>query len=146
MKIRPIASTDRPRWQELWQGYLDFYKATLAPEITDTLWDRLHSPEVPINGLVAENSDGQVIGLLHYVIHLNTWNSSSICYLEDLYVDENIRGSGAGKALIEALRVEVKKQGWGRLYWMTDTKNDRARGLYDKLAKLTDYVRYEYPL
>ncbi len=146
MKVRPIDPADRQSWLTLWQGYLDFYHVDLTQEVTDTLWTRLQTSEIPIHGMVAENSEGRVIGFVHYVIHLNTWNSTSICYLEDLYVDETIRGSGAGKALINTLAQEAKIQGWGRLYWMTDKGNDRARGLYDKLAKLTDYVRYEYPL
>jgi len=144
--VRPINVEDRSRWEELWQEYLTFYQVTLAQDVTDALWERLHSEDTPIHGLAAENEEGQIIGFLHYVIHLNTWGTSSICYLEDLYVDEEMRGSGAGKALIETLAAKAKRERWGRLYWMTDTKNKRARSLYDKLANLTDYVRYEYPL
>jgi hypothetical protein len=26
---------DRERWEPLWHGYLDFYRAVLAPEVTE---------------------------------------------------------------------------------------------------------------
>jgi len=36
----------------------------------------------------------------------------------------------------------VKAKGWSRLYWATKENNYRARGLYDKFTKHSDFVRY----
>jgi hypothetical protein len=35
---RPIQATDKERWLVLWQGYLDFYKTTVAAEPGLALW------------------------------------------------------------------------------------------------------------
>ena len=43
-QIRPALESDREQWDSLWQAYLTFYKSSLAPEITDELWRRIHDP------------------------------------------------------------------------------------------------------
>ncbi len=40
MKIRSIERRDRQQWDRLWQGYLDFYEATLSQDRTDLTWER----------------------------------------------------------------------------------------------------------
>lgn len=98
-----------------------------------------------MGGLVAEVDDG-LVGLLHHVVHPHTWSSEPVCYLEDLFVDASARGSGVGRALIGELVVRGRAAGWRRIYWHTDTGNDTARVLYDRVAELSDYVRYEVEL
>ncbi|MEY4871885.1 MAG: hypothetical protein RLZZ563_1215, partial [Pseudomonadota bacterium] len=36
MPIRPATPADRALWQDLFQGYADFYKTPLTPETLDT--------------------------------------------------------------------------------------------------------------
>ncbi len=58
-------------------------------------------------GLVAERDDGVVVGLTHALFRFTddyvTRAPALACYMEDLFVDPSCRGSGAGKALIEAV-------------------------------------------
>jgi hypothetical protein len=42
--IRPIRADDRERWEPLWHGYLDFYRAVLPPEVTERTWAALCDP------------------------------------------------------------------------------------------------------
>ena len=35
--VRPVRPDDRAAWEPLWQGYLTFYKSSLAPEVTVTI-------------------------------------------------------------------------------------------------------------
>ena len=44
--------------------------------------------------------------------------------------------------VIDWLVEEMKTQGWSRLYWHTKENNYRARGLYDKYASHSGFVRY----
>lgn len=98
--IRPLAAADRAAWDPLWQGYLSFYKTDLAPEITDITWSRLLDGAEDMYCLVAENADGDLVGIVHYLYHPETWAVADRCYLEDLFVAEAERGTGAGRALI----------------------------------------------
>src|SRR5687767_8909775 len=94
--IRPAQPKDEARWRELWAGYLKFYRATVAAEVTAHTWASILDPESKIDGLVAE-SEGQVIGICNYLFHDNTWSTKPICYLQDLFVDPEARGGGAAK-------------------------------------------------
>lgn len=139
--IRPLAAEDRARWNILWQGYLDFYRQALAPEITEYTWNRLLDPAQPLHGLVASDA-GTLVGFTHYVFHPSTWASTTYCYLEDLYVDAACRGKGTGRALIEAVYAAADAQGAQRVYWHTENTNVQAQRLYDSVAKLSAFIQY----
>ena len=138
--IRKLEKRDESAWRRLWAGYLEFYKTELPQELTDDLFERLLTGE-PHFAFVAEQN-GEVIGFVHGLPHATTWSASGYLYLEDLFVDPAVRGSGAGSKLIEAVYAEADRRGLSRVYWHTDTNNKTARSLYDKLATLSDFVQY----
>jgi len=144
--IRELAARDREAWRALWQGYCDFYQTAVADDVTDATWGRLLDPAQPMIGLVACDAADRPVALAHCVLHLNTWTDRPVCYLEDLFVAPEARCGGAARALIEALAERGRREGWFRLYWMTKADNHRARALYDRVGKLTDWVRYDMPL
>jgi GNAT superfamily N-acetyltransferase len=137
--IRPIATSDKERWLDLFKQYIVFYKSSLTDEQFELDWQRIHS-DFNINGLVAE-LDGQVVGLAHYIFRPSTWDMNDYCYLEDLFVDPTVRGKGVGRALIDALHKIAIERGSKRLYWTTAVDNETARKLYDKVAT-TEQVQY----
>ena len=51
IRVRSIEPADRAAWEALWAGYNAFYgrkgSTALAPEITDTTWERFFDPEEP---------------------------------------------------------------------------------------------------
>jgi len=141
--IRPLAVTDRAAWDPLWQGYLSFYKTELAPEITDVTWSRLLDSAEDMHCLVAENGGGDMIGIVHYLYHRVTWAVADRCYLEDLYVAEAARGTGAGRALIEAVYAAADVRGADQVYWLTQDFNEEGRRLYDRVGRLTPFIKYQ---
>jgi GNAT superfamily N-acetyltransferase len=143
--VRPLAATDRRAWDELWAGYLTFYEAKLDPAVTETTWKRLVAPNGEMRGFVAE-INGRVIGLTHYLMHPSTWSINGYCYLEDLYVSENVRAQGIGRALIAAVEAAAREAGVTRLYWSTHIDNARARRLYDDVAEFKGFIKYQKQL
>lgn len=142
MLIRDLELKDQTRWRILWDGYVEFYGASVPENITNTTWEKLIGENPRVFGLVAE-VDGNVVGLVNCVLHDNTWSERLICYLEDLFVDPDARGHGVATALMEAVIARSKKENWLKVYWMTKEDNKQARVLYDKLAPVTDWVRYD---
>ena len=138
--IRPLAADDKPQWRRLWRGYLDFYKTALDESTTAATFDRLLR-DSRFFCLVAEKG-GVLSGLVHCVVHPATWSTRDYCYLEDLFVSEAARGSGAGRALIEAVYDRARAKGFDRVYWLTHQSNASARALYDKLASNDGFVQY----
>lgn len=145
IKILPFAKADYEAWLDLWQKYLAFYETTLSSTTIEATWRNLLSEEVPIYGFGAW-IDNRLIAITHVVLHPNTWNTTDCCYLEDLYVDEQIRGQGIGRALIEEVYDFARSKECNRVYWVTQEDNAAARSLYDSLATKTDMVQYRQNL
>jgi GNAT superfamily N-acetyltransferase len=141
LDIRPLGDTDRPAWEPLWAGYLTFYGASLAPEVTDTTWARLMDPAEPMHALGCLDGE-RLVGIVHYIFHRSTWTTGNYCYLQDLFTDEAARGRGAGRALIEAVYERATAAGASRVYWLTQEGNATARALYDKLADRSGFIQY----
>jgi GNAT superfamily N-acetyltransferase len=131
--VRRLVPGDRAQWEPLWQGYLTFYESSLSQRTTDSTFARL----------LDDDNMGALVGLAHYVVHPTTWDTRPVCYLEDLFVDPSQRGAGVGRALIESLRDIGRREGWAEIYWMTAADNVTARRLYDRVAQLGNWVRYE---
>ena len=145
IEIRPVGPNERAAWEPLWQGYLTFYKATLTREQNDLTWKRLHDPAEPMHVLGAY-VDGKLEGIVHYLFHRSTWTAGSYCYLQDLFVAEEARGLGLGRALIEAVYGRARDAGASRVYWLTHETNETAQLLYDKVADRPGFVQYRKKL
>ena len=141
MVIRDPAPSDETAWRRLWAGYVTFYEAEVAEDVTAETWRRMLTPGSGLVGRLADEN-GSVVGFTISVLHLGTWTKTPICYLEDLFVDPEIRGKGVGKALIDDLIVMARERGWSRLYWHTRASNATARRLYDRFVEADDFVRY----
>ena len=140
--VRELRPTDRARWNELWKGYLEFYRTQLHPRVTERTWQRLLDPQQPLSGVVAVDLQDQPIGFAHYLFHLSTWSPTAYCYLEDLFVDPTCRRSGAGRRLIESVYRAADAANCTRVYWSTEHNNTSARALYDQSAVVSDFVQY----
>jgi GNAT superfamily N-acetyltransferase len=144
--IRPVAATDYAAWLPLWRGYCAALDGDVSQATTDATWRRILAPDEPLACLAACTPEGSVVGMAVYHLHANTWSEKPVCYLEDLFVAPEARGSGAARALIDHLVILGRAQGWHRVYWHTTERNYRARALYDRVAKRTDHVRYDIEL
>lgn len=140
--VRPLRPDDRASWEPLWAGYLAFYRADLAPDVTGDAFARLAGERDGMFGLLATEA-GAAVGLAHVVVHPSTWTTGRYAYLEDLFVAPAGRGSGAGQALIEAVYARADALGAPHVYWHTQEYNGVARSLYDQVAHRTSFVVYE---
>jgi GNAT superfamily N-acetyltransferase len=129
----------------LWQGYQRFYKVAIPGPVSNLTWARLHDPAEPMHAALAWQG-ARAVGMVHWIFHRSTWTDGPYCYLQDLYVDEDVRGSGAGRALIAHARAEAEAVGASRLYWLTHETNTDAMKLYDKVAEKSGFVQYRVVL
>lgn len=139
--VRPLTPEDRAAWEVLARGYKDFYETDVPDEGYEQTWRRLlHGAEVHGRGAWL---DGRLVGITHYLFHVTVW-SADCCYLQDLFVDEAVRGKGVARALIDRVASEARERGAARLYWMTKQDNATARALYDKVAAFSGFIRYDH--
>ena len=127
LTIRHLRQTDEGEWRRLWTGYLEYYETELPEAIYQTTFRRLLSnDEHEFHGLIAE-LDGQPVGLAHYLFHRTCWSIRNNCYLQDLFVDRQVRGRSIGRALIEAVYAAADAAGHPRVYWQTEHSNTAGR-------------------
>ena len=145
LSVRFVVREDYEQWLPLWDGYNAFYgrsgATALAPEITRMTWARFFDAYEPVHGLVAE-SDGQLLGLTHYLFHRSTTAVEPVCYLQDLFTSNAARGRGIGRALINRVYEQARLAGSSRVYWQTHQTNLTAMQLYDKVAERSGFVVY----
>jgi GNAT superfamily N-acetyltransferase len=142
IEISPLRPSERGRWDELWSAYQRFYGVDLPAEVSGSTWQRIQAGR--IHGLGARDSTGRLIAIAHFLYHEDTWSTAWACYLQDLYVDESARGSGCGRALIEAVNAAARAAAANSPYWLTHESNTVARGLYDRLARYQGFIHYSY--
>jgi ribosomal protein S18 acetylase RimI-like enzyme len=141
IEIRDAQTGDLEAWLPLWKGYCDFYKVTIAVDITMSTWARILDP---MNVLTARMAlvGGNLVGFAHHLTHITTWDKRPTCYLEDLFVADTARGLGVARALMDDLVALGKARDWASVYWITAEGNAAARKLYDSYVGRDEFVRY----
>lgn len=145
-RIDVLGPGDFADWEPLWQGYLAFYRASVADEVTRLTFARLTGGAEPMGGFLARDAAGRAIGMVNWIDHRSCWTVGDYCYLQDLFVAPDVRGSGAGRALIEAVAAAAKGRGCSRVHWLTMHDNETAMQLYDRIATRSGFVQYRMVL
>ncbi len=143
--IRALHPDDRGEWGEMWCDYLAFYQTSVPPEVYDTTFARMLGDERRDFCALVAQQDGRLVGLTHYLFHRHAWKVEDVCYLQDLYTRPETRGSGAGRALIEAVYKAADANGVATVYWLTQDFNETARRLYDRVGVQTPFIKYQRP-
>ena len=143
---RPMDAADRSAWETLFAGYAAFYKVDQTPQMRETVFGWLMDPDHGSNCIVAQDDSGTLVGFPHYRPFVSQLRAATNCFLDDLFVSPQARGTGAAQALIKAVETVAKNNGWGTLRWITAEDNYRGRGAYDKLATRTGWVTYDIAL
>lgn len=145
-EIRELRVDDEAAWRRLWTGYLEYYESSVADEVYATTFERLLDPNRSTQqALLAVDEHDAPIGLVHFIFHPHNWRIEEVCYLQDLFVDPAVRSTGAGRSLIEAVYAAADDRGTPSVYWLTQDFNATARRLYDRIADLTPFIKYQRP-
>lgn len=143
--VRALHRDDEAQWRALWQAYLAFYETKLPEEVYATYFVRLLGDDPQdFHGIVAER-DGRLVGLAHYLFHRHGWKIENTCYLQDVYATPDVRGTGVGRTLIEAVYQAADEAGAPSVYWLTQDFNVEARKLYDRIGVKTPFIKYARP-
>jgi len=88
--------------------------------------------------------DGRVVGIAVWFFNYSTWQGRHGIYLEDLFVDPDVRGGGIARALFEALGEEAKRHDCARIDWAVLDWNDLAKDFYHKIGarRLTGWEQW----
>ena len=141
--VRYVTAEDEAAWRSLWADYLAFYETSREEDVYTHTWARILDPAVDMYAMVAETPEHGVVGIVNFLYHTYFWGPENRIYLNDLYVRPDVRGTGAGKAMIDAVVAHAKEHGQGQVWWLTAEDNATARKLYDGVATLAPFVKYQ---
>jgi GNAT superfamily N-acetyltransferase len=133
--ISRVGPSDLDELLPLMRGYCDFYEVAPSDEDLLSLSRALIAdPERDGVQLIARDPDGRAVGFATIYWTWTTTEAGRLGVMNDLFVSEPARGSGAAEALIEACRAECASRGIKRLSWQTAPDNHRAQAVYDRIG------------
>ena len=143
--VSELSMQDKAQWQALYRGYAQFYKVPMNQEVLDTVWSWIFDENNAFYALVAKDTAGQCVGLMHYRAMPSPLRGQIVGFLDDLFIKPECRGQGIVEALYESLNESAVQKGWPFVRWITAENNYRGRGVYDKLSDKTHWVTYQKP-
>jgi GNAT superfamily N-acetyltransferase len=144
-RIRAATPDDVPEIARMIRELAAFEREPEQARATDEqLRSALFGDDASASVLLALDDDGSPAGFALWYRSFSTWEGVPGVYLEDLYVAEDQRGSGLGRALLTALARIVVHRGWGRLEWAVLHWNNGSIAFYDGLdgKPLDEWLTY----
>jgi GNAT superfamily N-acetyltransferase len=144
-EIRPIRPDELEEALPLIAGYQRFYLAEPDPERNRAFFSRFLQPSDE-GLLLGAWVEGKLVGFATiYWMHSST-RADDIGLLNDLFVTEDGRGAGVGRALIRASAEAARTAGKAHLEWFTAIDNARAQRLYESLPEAERSAWYAYEI
>lgn len=143
VNVRPAQAKDKEELTPLMYEYIvDFYQRPRpAVEKVHALIDMLLEKEEGIQ-FVAEK-DGKLVGFATLYFTFSTTKAEKITVMNDLYVVEEERGTGAAQKLFKACETHSKENGYAHMAWVTAQDNHRAQRFYEKMGgSVADWLNY----
>jgi len=145
--VRPVRPADLERVWEMLHGLAVYERLTdILTGTRERLGALLFGEHAPMFGRVAEHVDGRLVGYALYHFTWSSFRTNPRMWLEDLFVEESARGSGAGGKLFAAFVEDALARGchrvdWGVLEW------NPARAFYESRgAKRSEDGMLQYGL
>lgn len=128
--IRRAEARDAPRLLALFKEHAHFERATFDDNLDpQKLLAAIAGNPPRLNVWVACNADG-AFGYASATIDYSTWDLAEFVHMDCLYLREGHRGSGAGAALLKAVRAFAQAKGLPQVQWQSPDWNTEAARFY----------------
>jgi len=143
VQTRPAESRDLEAVAALFDAYRQFYEKPADLALARRyITERFQRRESVI--LVAENAAGDIVGFTQLYPAFCSVLADRTYVLYDLFVTPSARGTGAGRALMEAAEAHARKSGAARLQLETAKTNRIGQSLYESCGWERDELFYVY--
>jgi GNAT superfamily N-acetyltransferase len=144
VEVRPLRREELEQALPLIEGYQRFYRAKPDRDRNRAFFARFIAPS-EVGLLLGAWVDGELAGFATlYWFHSSTRAADTVL-MNDLFVGDDVRGQGVGRALIEASTRVTRERGAAHLEWFTAPDNETAQRLYDSIpgVERSPWVAYE---
>jgi ribosomal protein S18 acetylase RimI-like enzyme len=142
VSVRMATDSDLTALSALFDGYRRFYRQESDIErARDFISERLARHD---SWLLVAQLEEQLLGFCQLYPSFSSTHTSRIAILNDLFVAENARAKGVGRALMRAAEDLGRNLGLMGLELATAMDNTQAQGLYETLGWRRDREFYYY--
>lgn len=134
MIVRPLDAIDVPAFLDLIQALAEYEKlpGPDAEAQRRLIHDATSDP--PRFWVLLAEKNGRAIGYAVFFEAYSTFLAKPTLYLEDIFVLEEARRCGAGRALLREVAREAVRRGCGRMEWQVLTWNTTAMDFYQRFG------------
>jgi GNAT superfamily N-acetyltransferase len=132
--IRPATPDDVPEIYRLIRALAEYERSLDSATATEEDLQKALFGDHPAVFAHAAEDGGQVVGFALWFLNFSTWTGQHGIYLEDLFVDKEMRGRGYGKALLTELARLCVERGYQRLEWVVLDWNTPSIEFYKSLG------------
>jgi GNAT superfamily N-acetyltransferase len=145
LEIAPLTAGELEELLPLIAAYQRFYEVEQPDdERNRDFFRRFLAPSEDGMLLRAREDGGPILGYDCLYWHFSSLAAAEAVLMNDLYVAEEARGRGVGRALIEASAAIARERGTHQLEWATAPDNRTAQRLYDRTgAERSEWISYE---
>jgi ribosomal protein S18 acetylase RimI-like enzyme len=138
-RVWPAKPEDIESVSALIAAFRDWWEKDDPPleQIRATAATLLEDPDTEFL-LAAAGGDQPAAGVCQLRYRLSVWTGAEDCWLEDLYVDETARGTGLGRALVDASFERARARGCRRIELDVNETNTDAIAFYESLGFTTE--------
>jgi GNAT superfamily N-acetyltransferase len=142
--VRPIHRRELEELLPLIAGYQKYYGAESDLECNRRFFSRFLDPS-DVGLLLGAWVNEGLAGFATLYWFFSSTKAADSVLMNDLFVREDVRRAGIGRALIQGAIDEARRRGAAHLEWYTSPDNQTAQRLYDSLpgAKRTSWHAYE---
>ncbi len=147
VEIAPVTAAQFEELLPLIAAYQRFYEVDDIDEERNRVFFRRFLAPSEDGMLLGARQDGRFAGYACLYWHFSSLRATESVLMNDLYVEQDQRGRGVGRALIEASAAVARERGASNLEWVTDLDNHTAQRLYDSTAaKRHEQLEYDLDL
>lgn len=137
ISVRRAEKRDCPRMMELIRQLAEYEKAPQEVTVTAEHFEHSGFGPSPVWWAFVAEVDGVVEGMALYYIRYSTWKGQRM-YLEDIVVNEAMRGRGLGRLLFDRLILEAREKELNGIVWQVLEWNAPAKAFYAKYGAAFD--------
>ena len=136
--IRRAVISDAPEICRLIRSLAEFERMGEKFRVSPEVIVRMMSDENGLRGIIAEK-DGRTAGIAAYTTYrLAGFSGRRVVYLEDIFIEEEMRGCGIGRMIFEELKKAARELDAVKIEWKCLAWNENARRFYEKMGGSSD--------
>lgn len=117
--------------------HADYEKTNYDPKgKKEALTQALFTEKPDLYCLVAVLNE-KIVGYATYTKQYSTWDARHYIYMDCLFLTEETRGQGIGKAMMERIKIEALHWGCQLIQWQTPDFNVDGMRFYNRLGAVS---------